>query len=186
MEMGALLKPELWVDMYADQLYRFTISRMNDRGLAEDIVQETFLSAWKARKDYTGVASEKNWLFAICKNKILDHYRRKATHAALDEPENDHLYFDAADHWTAAMQPSAWKINDQLPIENREFHAVLSRCRSKLKEMQNAVFSMKYIDDLRSEEVCAQLGISAANYWVLLHRAKLQLRACLEKNWINR
>ena len=72
------LNPDQWINQYADVLYSYTLPRVNDSALAEDIVQETFLSAWKARDSFKGEASEKSWLFTICKNKIIDYYRKKA------------------------------------------------------------------------------------------------------------
>ena len=73
-----ILTPDNWINTYGDALYSYTLARINDTGLAEDLVQETFLSAWKARESYKGEASEKSWLFTICKNKIIDYYRKKA------------------------------------------------------------------------------------------------------------
>ena len=80
-----ILNPDQWINQYADALYSYTLPRVNDSAQAEDIVQETFLSAWKARDSYKGEASEKSWLFAICKNKIIDYYRKKSkgSYAAL-------------------------------------------------------------------------------------------------------
>ena len=74
--MQRVLSPELWVNNYADVLYRYAYIRLADSALAEDLVQETFLSAWKSRSTYNGLASEKNWLFTICKNKLMDHFRK--------------------------------------------------------------------------------------------------------------
>jgi len=70
------LSPSEWISNYADALYAYAKPRVNDAQLAEDLVQETFLSAWKARDGFKGEASEKSWLFTILKNKIIDHYRK--------------------------------------------------------------------------------------------------------------
>lgn len=181
------LNPDQWVDLYADVLYSYTFHRVNDTGLAEDIVQNTFLSAWNARDSFKGEASEKSWLFAICKNKIIDHYRKKAKEIiqplAATSPTDS--FFDEVEHWTKEDKPVDWGINYEQTIDGKEFYKVLSSCRKKLQEIQQSVFSMKYMEDLDSTEICKVLGITTSNYWVLIHRAKLQLRACLEKNWIN-
>lgn len=178
--------PEKWIQKYADPLYAYTVVRVNDSGVAEDLVQETFLSAWKSRDSYKGEASEKNWLFAICKNKIIDHYRKKASAivqtAELNTAEQN---FNEEEHWTRESGPKDWGIDYNKRIETKEFYSILTLCRKKLQEMQQTVFDMKYLEDLDSAEICKVLNISASNYWVLIHRAKLQLRACLEKNWIN-
>lgn len=183
MENNYQLDPNKWIDNYADALYGFCIVRVNNQILAEDIVQETFLSAWKARETYNAVATEKNWLYAICKNKIIDHYRKKGTTISTETEESD-TYFDNEDHWKKEKQPNDWGLNGQTQIEKKEFYQVLANCKQKLKELQQQVFVLKYLEDFDSDQICNILGISSSNYWVLIHRAKLQLRNCLEKNWI--
>jgi RNA polymerase sigma-70 factor (TIGR02943 family) len=182
-----LLNADKWIDRYADLLYAFTFHRVNDTGLAEDIVQDTFLSAWKARDTFKGQASEKSWLFTICKNKIIDHYRKKAKDIVqpIAESSPTDVFFDEVEHWTREDKPADWGISYEQTIDGKEFYSVLTECKKKLHKLQQSVFSMKYLDDLDSAEICKVLGITTSNYWVLVHRAKLQLRACLEKNWIN-
>lgn len=182
-----LLNPQQWISQYSDALYGYTLARVSDSGLAEDIVQETFLSAWKARDSYKGEASEKSWLFAICRNKIIDHYRKKARDIVQPMTEKDHSenYFDEAEHWSKNDSPAEWGIDYQQKIDNKEFYSVLDNCKKKLQHLQQSVFVMKYMEELDAAEICKALGITASNYWVLIHRAKLQLRSCLEKNWLN-
>ncbi len=184
--MEPLLKAEEWVNKYADILYNYTLARVADTGTAEDIVQDTFLSAWKSREGYNGDASEKNWLFAICKNKIIDHFRKKSRsmvqYAEVDTTSN---FFDEAEHWTRADQPNEWGVNYQQPVETKEFYGILDLCKKKLQEMQKNVFVMKYMEDLEADEICKVLNITPSNYWVIIHRAKLQLRKCIERNWVN-
>jgi len=182
-----LLNPDKWVDLYADALYSYTLPRVNDAALAEDLVQETFLSAWKAREGFKGDASEKSWLFTICKNKIIDHYRKKAKDIVQPLAEKDHSdnYFDEVEHWTQEDKPADWGIDYNSALDNKDFYRVFEACKKKLQQIQQSVFVMKYMEDLDSAEICKALDITASNYWVLIHRAKLQLRGCLEKNWIN-
>ena len=182
-----LLNPDKWVTLYADALYSYTLPRVNDAALAEDIVQETFLSAWKARDGFKGEASEKSWLFAICKNKIIDHYRKKAKDIVQPMADKDPSdgFFDESEHWTQEDKPGDWGLDYSKTLNNKDFYHVLETCKKKLQQIQQSVFVMKYMEDLDSAEICKALGITASNYWVLIHRAKLQLRTCLEKNWIN-
>jgi len=179
------LMPDNWVTNYADALYAYCISRVNDVQAAEDIVQNTFLSAWKARDTYNGTASEKNWLYAILKNKIIDHFRKQASIIVRVSANEEDMYFDNAEHWTPETAPKDWGVNTEQPVEIKEFYHFLDKCKQKLKEIQQSVFVMKYMEDLDSEEICKVLGITSSNYWVLIHRAKLHLRKCLEKNWMN-
>ena len=180
------LNPDLWVNNYADQLYSYTVMRINDTGLSEDIVQDTFLSAWKNRDYFKGEASEKNWLYAICKNKIIDHYR-KASHQISSTSEFDisDTFFNEEEHWTVEAGPTDWGINDQHKIEKKEFYTILELCKNKLQQLQQSVFVLKFMEGQDSDAICKVLNITASNYWVLMHRAKLQLRSCLTKNWIN-
>lgn len=184
MEIRYQLDPKKWIDNYADQLYAFCQIRINNSNISEDLVQETFLSAWKARETYKAEASEKNWLFAICKNKIIDHYRKNHGNFVSSDKDETDSYFNSEDHWTSEKQPNDWGINGMAHIEKKEFYQVFTKCKQKLKELQQQVFVLKYMEDFDSDQICQILGITSSNYWVLIHRAKLQLRSCLEKNWI--
>jgi RNA polymerase sigma-70 factor (TIGR02943 family) len=175
-----------WVSDYGDMLYRYALPRVNDGETAKDLVQETFLAAWRNYDNFKGEISEKNWLFTILKNKIIDHFRKASTRLTDSLPgvADEDAYFDNAQHWTMAAAPQDWNLDADAPIERKEFYEVLQMCKGKLKEIQNTVFTMKYLEGLESEEICKELNITASNYWVLIHRAKLQLRECLEKNWL--
>jgi RNA polymerase sigma-70 factor (TIGR02943 family) len=180
------LHPDNWITNYSDALYKYTMMRVNDAGIAEDIVQETFLSAWRNKDNYKGEASEKNWLYTICKNKIIDHYRKKSTSIIqYAEADATSSMFDDVEHWTKEDAPKEWGVNYNQTVEKKEFYSILEKCKSKLQQMQQSVFVMKYLEDLDTEEICKVLGITTSNYWVLIHRAKLGLRNCLEKNWVN-
>lgn len=174
-----------WVNEYADQLYRYALPRVEDAEIAKDLVQDTFLSAWRNAENFKGEASEKNWLYTILKNKIIDHYRKASTRKEerFSENQSEEYYFNEDGHWTETASPNEWGVNYNEKINQNEFYEVLEKCKKKLKEIQNAVFSMKYLEGLESEEICKELNLTSSNYWVLLHRAKVQLRACLEKNW---
>ena len=178
-----------WVEAHADPLYHYSLKHVFDDDLAKDLVQETFLAAWRNMSGYKGEASVKNWLFLILKSKITDHFRKSSTKhevaLAHKEGENSH-FFDEEDHWRKGYYPQPWQVDFSNATEAKEFYQVFQSCGKKLKQLQNSAFVMKYVDGLKSEEICKVLGITASNYWVLLHRAKVQLRACLEKNWMSK
>ena len=183
----AQLDATKWVNEYGDMLYRYALPRVNDKEIAKDLVQDTFLAAWRNHDNFKGEISEKNWLFTILKNKIIDHYRKASTRLTEGLPDNTNdPFFDEAEHWAEQAGPKDWGIDYNQGIEKKEFYEILNRCRKKLKDIQSAVFAMKYLDGLDSEEICNELNITASNFWVLMHRAKLNLRACLEKNWITK
>jgi RNA polymerase sigma-70 factor (TIGR02943 family) len=175
-----------WVANYGDALFIFAFKRVNNRHLAKDLLQDTFLSAWNNMQNFKGEASVKTWLFTILKNKIIDHHRYQGKRKMVSEPQNhaDAAYFDSDQHWQIGAYPKNWANSTQELFENKAFFNVLWQCKEKLKTVQNAVFTMKYIDGYNSEEICKALELTPSNYWMLIHRAKLQLRACLELNWM--
>ena len=177
------LDPEHWVDRYADYLFNYTITRVNDRETANDIISETFLAGLRSMKNYKGEASERTWLIAILKRKIIDHYRRSNSakgraEVAMDLPgdseEGDWLEERVADISTA---------NAEDRLENEELGFAILECLEQLNEKQAAIFKKKSIEGLDTETICNEFGITASNLWVIIHRARTALAECLEKNW---
>ena len=178
-----------WVNEHSDVLYNYALKHGFDEQNGKDVVQETFLSAWRGMDNYRQESSVRNWLFAILKNKITDHFRmavNKINIETLRSENDDHTFFDGHDHWKEGMYPRQWSVNFNDPADAHDFRRIFGSCTGKLKQIQNAVFVMKYVDNLESEKICKELGLSSSNYWVILHRAKVQLRACLEKNWLKK
>ena len=185
MQQNNVFLPEKWLDNYGDELYRYAVVRVKDNGFAEDIVQETFLSAWRAKDTYNGMSSEKNWLYAICKNKIIDHFRKQSSNSSIIVGKEEEIYFDNDAHWKSKDSPKEWNINYNTKVDVKEFYETLENCKKKLKDIQREVFVLKYMEDLDTVEICDILKITQANYWVLIHRCKLHLRSCIQKNWLN-
>jgi len=86
-------------------------------------------------------------------------------------------------HWSDSARPMHWNSDLNQPIETKEFFEIFHRCIDNLKGKGAHAFRMKYIDQDDSEDICKALNITPSNYWVLIHRAKLQLRECLDTNW---
>ncbi len=177
-----------WVAMYGDMLFRYAVTRVYAREIAEDIVQDTFLSAYSSLDKFKAESSEKTWLFSILKNKIIDHYRKKKTiFIETDDSEEQHDdFFEGQGHWDQRMVPHEWADVPSQEVERKEFQLVLQRCMGKLPEQQRTIFTLKYLEDESSDKICKELSINASNYWVVIHRAKLLLRQCLEKNWFEK
>ena len=171
-----------WVREYSDMLFSHAVLRGFDHDSAKDLVQDTFFSAWKGMEGFEGRASVKNWLFVILKNKITDHYRKASGNANILLSEHS-AQFDSAGHWAKLSYPKELIVDPTDPQDRNDFHKILDGCSGKLNKIQKAVFFMKYMDGLESEDICLQLSITSNNYWTILHRAKVQLRECLEKNW---
>ena len=184
--------PESWVDRYGDFLYRFTLSRLKDSSIAEDLVQETFLAALKARKNFQGRSSARTWLIAILKHKIVDYIRKQVREQTSDKVEsmynaaaNDPADASFNDEGDWRIRPSKWATDPMKLYVQKEFMDVLYHCLGELPKRQAEAFMMREIDGFSTEEICKVLNISATNSWVMLYRARMWLRRCLENNWFN-
>ncbi|WP_114939525.1 sigma-70 family RNA polymerase sigma factor [Mucilaginibacter endophyticus] len=184
-----VLAPHKWVATYADYLYMYAIVRINDEDLAKDLVQETFLAALERVDRFEGRSTERTWLTAILKNKIIDVYRKKSSGLAVAAAnkatqEQDEFFDEGNGHWKSeyAPQPIAG-MDEQDPLLQKELNKILQLCLQKLPALWNAVFTMKHVDDAATEHICTELHVTQANFWVIIHRAKVNLRACLQKNW---
>jgi RNA polymerase sigma-70 factor, ECF subfamily len=183
-----------WVDAHGDFLYSFALSRVRDRWAAEDLVQETLLAAMQSRKAYREQASERTWLCGILKHKIIDHYRKSSREVELTDEEGDlssydYLFRDEGvwkGHWTAEARPVEWHDNPETALEHTEFRGILTHCLGELPERVANVFTLREMEGFDAAEICDILGIKANNFWVMMHRARLHLRRCLENNWFRK
>lgn len=180
-----LLNPHEWVDLHADYLYRYAFKRLNDDELARDLVQETFLAALAKTGSFKGESSERTWLTAILKYKVIDVYRKKARTGHTYYGTTETEFFDPdLNNWKKEHWPAPFGIEAQDPLNNKEFNQVLQQCLQKLPSLWMSVFTLKHMDDEDTGSICKALGITPSNFWVIIHRAKVNLRACLQKNWI--
>lgn len=182
--------PDRWVDEYGDYLFKFALVRLRDAARAEDAVQETFLAALKGGRNFEGRGAEKSWLLGILKNKIFDHFRkagRETNFTDLEfyaDEESDRFVVDglAAGGWIHDQGPQDWP-DPGASLDREAFWKVYRDCAGKLPRNINSVFTMREVDGLESREICSLLNISENNLWVMLHRARMALRRCLETNW---
>lgn len=184
-EAAQVVDPEQWVDLYGDYLFRYALMRLRDPDAARDAVQETFLAGIKGFERYDGRVDIKYWLRGILKFKIVDHIRKMAREQPVnengDEEILDSLLFKASGIPT--MNPEPWRFDPHHEYDKAEFWAAFEACLAKLKEPIRQVFVLKMLEDMDSEEVCKVLGIKPNHMWVLNHRARGQLKKCLEANW---
>jgi len=68
-------------------------------------------------------------------------------------------------------------------LDNVEFKSVMENCMKKLPDTWFSAIHLKYLEEKDGKVICQELGITPSNFWQILHRAKVQLRACIEKNW---
>ena len=190
---ATLSDPERWVDLYGDYLFKFALMRLRDAARAEDAVQETFLAALKGGKTFAGRSAEKSWLVGILKNKICDHYRRASRETSFTDMEfysdedGDRFVADGQfkDGWIHELGPQEW-TSPGASLDSEAFWKTFHDCSSKLPKNVSAVFSLREVDGVESKEICALLNISENNLWVMLHRARMALRRCLETNWFTK
>lgn len=181
--------PDRWVDEHGDCLFRFALTRVRKEEIAEDLVQETLLVAVRTHEKFGGRSSERSWLVGILKNKICDHFRklgRETNFTDLEFFSDEHSdRFDGENYWIHERGPSDWKPEGEEAMMRAEFWQTIQACLAKLPDRVATVFTMREIDDIPSKEICATLNISEANLWVMLHRARMALRQCLEVNFFD-
>jgi RNA polymerase sigma-70 factor (ECF subfamily) len=193
-EAQAAADPSAWVDEHGDYLFRYAVVRLRDEIVAEDIVQETLLSAIQSLKSYGGKSTERTWLTSILKHKIVDHFRKSVREVPIGEEETDlsglDVYFERDDQWTGHWNndfwPTDWNLSPEATLERSEFYMVLEGCMSKMPERVAGVFAMREMDGLDSSEICELLNLSSNNFWVIMHRARMLLRRCIELNWFKK
>lgn len=186
------LKPLDWVDKYGDYLYNYALTRLNNEIIAQDIIQETFLSALKSISRFKGKSNERTWLVAILKNKIIDHYR--STYKSQTVEFDEQLFCEKEDvfqtdgrwkgHWVGENGPIDWRINPEQALEQKDFYKALNKCMEELPERLGIVFKLYEMEEIPTEQICKDLDITSSNVWVILHRCRRQLRRCLEINWV--
>lgn len=187
--MNPLSDPRFWPERYGDVLYRHAYFRLRDEMLAEELVQETFLAALKARQSFAGRASEKTWLIGILKHKIVDHLRKAAREQAQDPvlqtlEEDPDERFNGKGFWRSDVK--RWSNPDDA-LEQQQFWATLERCIQRLPGRLATLFILREVDGLDSDAICKEMALSSTNnLWTMLSRMRGRLRQCLDQHWFGR
>lgn len=176
-----------WLTEHGDYLYRFALVRLRDEHLAEDAVQETLLAAMQGG-GFSGKASPRTWLTGILKHKIIDQFRRAKREQPLEEEvANDMIepgmdeFFAEDGHWDESPVP----LGDPARLaEQTQFWQVMQNCLERLPKQLARLFMLREIEEKENEEICKELDISTTNAWVMLYRARMGMRKCLEINWL--
>ena len=185
-----LSAPERWVEEHGDYLFKFAMARLRDEAKAEDAVQETFLAALKGGRNFQGRSTERSWLTGILKNKIYDQFRKASRETSFTDlefygdEESDRFVNEGLGKggWIHELGPQEWVAAGE-SLDRELFWKTYRDCAGKLPEKVATVFNLREVDGLDGKEVCALLNISESNLWVMLHRARMALRHCLETNW---
>jgi RNA polymerase sigma-70 factor (ECF subfamily) len=181
-----ILMQAIEIEKHRPYLLKFAMLQLRDSSAAEDAVQETLLAAMSGAQSFAGQSALRTWLVGILKHKIIDHFRRQNREAPLasdsDELSLDDLdgLFQSNGHY--AETPEIWTSPD-LALNQKKFFEALERCLSGLPDKSARAFMMREIMGMETGEICKELGITPTNCWVLLYRARMALRACLEAGW---
>jgi RNA polymerase sigma-70 factor (ECF subfamily) len=180
------------IEQHRAYLLRYASLQLRDAGAAEDAVQDTLIAALEGWDRFGGKSSVKTWLTGILKHKIIDHIRRQSREQPLVSGNGDSGQgeADAVDalfledgHWR--QPPSAWGDPDKA-LENKAFMTVFEQCAKNMPVKTARAFMMREVMELSTDDICKELDVSATNCWVILHRARLSLRECLEMKWFGR
>jgi RNA polymerase sigma-70 factor, ECF subfamily len=189
--MGTPPTDDKAVAQHRDYLYRYALLQLRDSSRAEDVVQETLLAAMESRDRFSGKSSLRTWLTGILKHKIIDVFRKQAREPTLNAPadaESDEefadLHFDQqrTDHWHAF--PRSWG-DPERTLEDKRFWEVFDKCSQQMPPQIARAFYMRELMGLETDEICKELSITATNCWVILYRARMSLRQCLEVRWLD-
>ncbi len=193
----ALMTPEThlrdgpFIEDLRQQMVRFASLQLGDEHAAEDAVQEALVGALSNARSFGGGAALKTWVFAILKNKIADVLRQRRRSvdvgSLLQDDERDEdlsTLFDRKGFWRTAERPVAWG-DPETALRQQQFWAVFEACLDALPPKQSRVFMMREFIELETAEICEATGMTLSNLFVLLHRARLRLRECLEDKWFS-
>lgn len=181
------------IEGHRPYLMRYALAQLRDGQLAEEAVQEALVAALESLGTFGGKSTLRTWLTSILRFKVIDLQRRAVsernhvehtdfTAEAGDGGRLDEL-FDETGHWRVA--PAAWG-DPEAAFEQSRFWEVFQACLDRLPAAGGRVFFKREIAGEETETICKEEGITASNCWVILHRARLQLRTCLEANWFGK
>jgi RNA polymerase sigma-70 factor (TIGR02943 family) len=147
----------------------------------------------KAKDNFQGKSSERTWLISILKRKVIDTYRKQysskvSSMSEYEQDISDGDFYRTEDpfkgHWLEGKGPHSNSLMPEDEMEQEELREIISRCIKNLPPNLAAAFAMKMIDEAESDEICKELGITSSNLWVMLHRARLKMRTCVESKWL--
>jgi len=168
-------------------LLRYASMELRNSDAAEDAVQETLLAALAAEASFAGRSNLRTWLTGILKHKIVDAIRRASRERPFESVDDEstiedlEALFDETGHWREP--PQAWP---EQALQEKQFLHALEKCLTALPARTAQAFLMREHLGFDTPDICKELGITSTHCWVLLYRARMALRECLEKGWLSR
>ena len=174
---------ENWVHLHGDLLYNWAYNKTTSKEIAEDLVQETFIAAFKKYHQFEHKSAPKTWLIAILNNKIIDYHRVSKNTKFTSIEKNGIVLtdamFDSDNFWLNELDQKIWN-NGNDSSSDEIIGDKLKKCISILPEKWSLAISYKYFSEEKTEIICQELDVSTSNYWQIIHRAKLLLKKCVE------
>lgn len=174
-----------WVSDHTEEMYKWALYKTSSHEVAEDLVQDTFLAAAEKLSGFKNQSTPKTWLFSILNNKIVDFYRHKVKMPVATDNRLFSSLFDEGGDWEVNKRPKAWHDEEHI-LDNDEFSQILKTCLDALPDKWSISVKLKYLMGKNGEEICQELGITPTNFWQIVHRAKVQLRNCIEIGWFEK
>lgn len=186
-DVSALFDPVFLFEL-RKQMLKFATIQLRNHHQAEDAVQEALIGAMKNVKEFQHRAAIKTWVFSILKNKIIDIMRQHRNTIAISQLSTDtddesvDMLFDKKGFWDVDQRPIRWE-SPQDAAQNSEFWVVFEACLDGLPESQARIFMLREFMDMDTNEICLMLNVTINNLHVVLYRARVKLRECLENRW---
>jgi len=181
------------IESHRAYLVRYALSQLRDPSLAEEAVQEALLAALEGIGKFDGRSTLRTWLTSILRFKVIDIQRRQVADRAHVDIDAERLageheswlddMFDETGHWKSP--PQAWN-DPEAALEQRRFWEAFEKCLGGLPATASRVFFKREVLGEDTPAICKDEGITPSNCWVILHRARIALRNCLERNWFGR
>ena len=157
---------------YKDRVYSIAYRIMKNEVEAEDVVQDTFISAYRNLSKFKFKAQFYTWLYRIAVNKCYERLRKKKN-------KKEYSIDDDIQTETGPLKPQIsdnWANDPSITLENDELRSVLNNAISSLPEKYRTVLTLKEIDNLKNKEIGKILGITLPAVKARLHRARLKVQ----------
>ena len=177
------------VESLRPYLLRYATLQLRNPEAAEDAVQEALVAALVGEANFAGRSNLRTWLTGILKHKIVDPIRRQSRERPAAAPDTEgsatefDTLFDETGHW--AESPDPWE-QPEGALAQKQFLAALEQCLRGLPERTAQAFMMREHLGLETNEICKELAVTPTHLWVMLYRARMALRQCLEMNWFGK
>ena len=177
------------IETLRPRLLSFARLQLRNSDEAEDVVQEALIVALTKQEDFDGRSQFETWVFGILKFKILDVFRSEKRRAYWisdsDDSWQDELdkQFRENERWQDDHRPQDWG-DPEAVLASSHFWRVFDACMIHLPDVPARIFSLRELMEVDIEEICSLLNITENNCSVILYRARMKLRQCLEKGWV--